>query len=98
MVSYSFAGFNSLLSINSKDEEVRYVNGQQHDEEKESSMGWHVANGYAKENYTNENTDNIEILLEQLRNAQDDVEVCQFLEALVGLLSNQKVKNIIRRI
>ena len=83
----------SLTSINSKDEEVTYNNSQQHEEVKEGSMGWNVANGHIKENYSNENTDNIEILFEQLRNAQDDVEVCQFLEALVGILSNQKVRN-----
>ena len=67
---------------------------QQTSEEKESSMGWHTANGYAKEPNVTSNTDNIEILLEQLRNAQDDSEVCQYLEALVGLLSNQKVRDL----
>ena len=85
--------FTSLTSINSKDEEVTYNNSQQHEEVKEGSMGWNVANGHIKDNYSNENTDNIEILFEQLRNAQDDVEVCQFLEALVGILSNQKVRS-----
>ena len=85
--------FTSLTSINSKDEEVTYNNSQLHEEVKEGSMGWNVANGHIKDNYSNENTDNIEILFEQLRNAQDDVEVCQFLEALVGILSNQKVRS-----
>ena len=34
---------------------------------------------------------NVEILLEQLKNAQDDTKVFRYLEALVLLLSNQKV-------
>ena len=35
--------------------------------------------------------DNFEILLEQLKIAQDDAQVCQFLEDLVILLGNHKV-------
>ena len=58
---------------------------------KESSIDWHKANANTKDCYNNVNTDSIEILLEQLRNAQDDTQVCQYLEALVTLLSNQKV-------
>ena len=54
-------------------------------------MGWHIANGHAKDPYVNGNADNLEILLEQLRNAQDDIETCKYLEAVVGLLNNQKV-------
>ena len=60
--------------------------------EKESSIDWHKANGHVKDCYANGNTDSIEILLEQLRNAQDDTQVCQYLEALITLLSNQKVQ------
>ena len=37
------------------------------------------------------NIDNFEILLEKLKNAQDDAQVCQFLEDLVILLANHKV-------
>ena len=37
------------------------------------------------------NADNFEILLEQLKNAQEDAQVCQFLEDLVILLGNHKV-------
>ena len=80
-----------MTSINSREEDPVYNTLQQNSEEKESSMGWHTANGYAKDHHVNGNTDNIELLLEQLRNAQDDLEVCQYLEMLVRLLSNQKV-------
>ena len=86
-------GYSSLSSITSKDEDPVYSNIQQNGEEKESSMGWHIANGHAKDSYVNGSADNLEILLEQLRNAQDDMETCHYLEALVGLLSNQKVRN-----
>ena len=86
-----FKGFNSLTSINSREEDPVYNTLQQNIEEKESSIGWHTANCYAKDHHVNGNTDNIELLLEQLRNAQDDLEVCQYLEILVRLLSNQKV-------
>ena len=37
------------------------------------------------------NVSNFEILLEQLKNAQDDAQVCQYLEDLVILLGIHKV-------
>ena len=89
----SETGYNSLTSISSKDEDSFCNNIQQNGEEKESSMGWHIANGHVKDLSLNGNADNLEILLEQLRNAQDDMEASQYLEALVGILSNQKVRN-----
>ena len=62
--------------------------------EKETSLDWHKSNvqpgGYCE----NDGLNNIEMLLEQLRNAQDDAEVSHCLENLVTLLSNQKVKNL----
>ena len=85
-------GYNSLTSIISKDEESAYSNVEPNGEEKESSMGWHIANGHMKDPYVNGNADSLEILLEQLRNAQDDIEACQYLEAVVRLLDNQKVR------
>ena len=92
-----------MTSIISKDDESADNNVQQNGEEKESSMGWHITNGHVRDPYVNGNADNLEILLEQLRNAQDDMEACQYLEAVVGLQSIQKVRildihlNIIRR-
>ena len=38
---------------------------------------------------------NMEIILEKLKNAQDDIEVCQCLEDLAKYISSQKVISIL---
>ena len=40
---------------------------------------------------TNNNQNNMEIILEKLKNAQDDVEVCQCMEDLAKYITTQKV-------
>ena len=85
-------GNSSIISTNTKDEQVILHNDQQqHNLEKDGSIDWKQANGHANNHSLIGGTDSMEILLEQLRNAQDDVQVCLFLEALVAFLSNQKV-------
>ena len=85
-------GVSSIISTHNKDNQVTFSNGQENNVEKERSIDWNMANGNGKDIYTSSNRDSIEIILEQLRNAQDDPQVIQYLEALVTFLTNQKVR------